>query len=142
MIYDLVSKRGYFFLISAIAIVPGLISLVLPGGLRPGIDFTAGSILTVRFESPPAQSDVRQAMANLGHPEAVVQTSDDNTFIVRTMQPEAETPADAGSGQQPSERQRIEDELTKRFGSLTVLSFDQVSPIIATEIVRNSVLAV
>src|SRR5207253_8622992 len=32
--------------------------------------------------------------------------------------------------------------LRERFGSVTILSFDQVSPIIAAEIVRNSIIAV
>ena len=46
---DIVRHRHLYFLISAVLIIPGLISLLLPGGLRPGIDFTSGSILTVRF---------------------------------------------------------------------------------------------
>ena len=49
---DFVSKRHLFFLISALAILPGLVSLLLPGGLHPGIDFTSGSILTLRFARP------------------------------------------------------------------------------------------
>ncbi len=142
MIFDLVSKRYTFFAISALAILPGLISLLLPGGLRPGIDFTSGSILTIRFDRDVDQASVRQAFGDMGHHEAVVQRADDGTFIIRTTPLAAETRTETGDVQEASERQRVENELTNRFGPLTVLSFDQVSPIVAAEIVKNSVLAV
>ena len=44
--FDFVGHRALFYLVSALIIVPGLISLVLPGGLRPGIDFTGGTVMT------------------------------------------------------------------------------------------------
>ncbi|MEA2638911.1 MAG: preprotein translocase subunit SecF [Chloroflexota bacterium] len=150
MIYDLVSKRYLFFAISLAIILPGLISLVLPGGLRPGIDFSSGSIMTVRFDQPVEQGALRDDFAALGHPEAIVQRSDENTYIIRTL-PLAGAEQQGAEGQDASqsaitasssERQKVEDGMRSRFGSLTVLSFDQVSPIVAQEIVNNSVLAV
>jgi preprotein translocase subunit SecF len=44
--------------------------------------------------------------------------------------------------QTAAERQRLQQALEERFGSMTVSSFDQVSPIIATETVRNATLSV
>ena len=85
MIYDLVSKRWIFFAISLAIILPGLISLVLPGGLRPGIDFSSGSIMTIRFDQPVDQTAVRDAFSALNHSEAIVQRSDENTYIIRTL---------------------------------------------------------
>ncbi|TME33812.1 MAG: protein translocase subunit SecF, partial [Chloroflexi bacterium] len=37
--FDFVRNRRMFYLLSAVFLVPGIISLVLPGGLNPGIDF-------------------------------------------------------------------------------------------------------
>ena len=142
MIYDLVGKRAWFFAISAIVILPGLISLLLPGGLRPGIDFTSGSIMTMRFEQPVDQQTLRNAYADLGHHEAIVQRADDGTYIVRTTPLGSEERDDAGGVTRASERQLVQDALTQRFGPVTVLSFDQVSPIVAAEVVRNAFLAV
>jgi preprotein translocase subunit SecF len=142
MMYDLVSKRYLFFLISLVIIVPGLVSLVLPGGLRPGIDFTSGSIMTLRFERSVDQGTLRQAFSEMGHPEAIVQRADDNTYIVRTL-PLADVQRDeSGDVAQASARQGVQTELSSRFGPLTVLSFDQVSPLVAAEIVQNSMLAI
>jgi len=142
MSLDLVSKRYIFFAISAAIIIPGLISLVLPGGLRPGIDFTSGSIMTFTFDQPVDQADLRTEYAELGHPEAVVQRADDNTFIVRTTPLEGEVRNEAGEVTQASARQRVEDALRAKFGSINVLSFDQISPMIAGETVRNAFVAV
>lgn len=138
---DFVSKRALFFLFSAIIIVPGIISLVLPGGLRPGIDFTSGSILTLRFAQPVEQGALRQAFAELGHGEAIVQRSED-VFLVRTFPLATEVRDAQGEIIQPSERQTIEQALARRFGGVEVLGFDSVSPIVAAEIVQRSVLAV
>ena len=142
MPWDLVGKRNWFLLISFLMLVPGLVSLVLPGGVRPGIDFTSGSIMVFRFERPVEQSSLRQAYAELGHDEAIIQRSDDGTYIVRTTSLAGEGRTETGELETASERQRIEQALSERFGPINVLSYDQVSPIIASEIVRNAVLAV
>src|SRR5919108_6685680 len=83
--FDFVRNRKLFYLLSALLIVPGVISLALPGGLNPGIDFTSGTIMTVQFQQPVDETHVRSAFAQLGHPEAIVQrSSGENTFVIRT----------------------------------------------------------
>lgn len=139
---DLVARRNLFYLLSALLIVPGLISLLLPGGLRPGIDFTSGTIMTVQFEQPVGQADLRDAFAEAGHPEAIVQGAGENTYIVRTL-PFEQAHGDVQTAEvTPSERQAVTDLLSSRFGSVEILSLDHVSPLIAAEIVRFSILAV
>ncbi len=140
--FDFVRNRRIFYLLSAALLVPGIISLVLPGGLHPGIDFTSGTIMTIQFDNPVEQDKLRQAFAQLGHNEAIVQqSSGPNTFIVRTrplVQAQQTASGDLGT----SERQQIEQALTDSFGPLQILNLDQVSPLIAEEIVRYAILAV
>jgi preprotein translocase subunit SecF len=139
---DLVARRKLFYVISALIALPGIISLLLPGGLRPGIDFTSGTIMTVRFDKVVAQGELRQAFADAGHPDAIVQGSGDNTYIIRTK-PFEQTHGNAETQEvTASERQKIADLLSSRFGSAEILSLDHVSPLIAAEIVRYSALAV
>src|SRR5262249_2963367 len=83
---------------------------------------------------------LRDAFVQLGHAEAIVQRSDANTFVIRTrplLQATANEQGDLGQ----SERQQIEQALTGRFGALQILNLDQVSPLIAEEIVRYAILA-
>ncbi len=139
--FDFVRNRKWFYLLSAILILPGAISLLLPGGLNPGIDFTSGTIMTIQFEQPVDQDRLRIAFAQLGHSEAIVQQSSENTFVVRTRpltQAEQGQSGDVGI----SERQVIEQKLSEQFGPLQILNLDQLSPLIAAEIVRYAILAV
>ncbi len=146
MMLDIVGKRYYFFLLSLLVLVPGVISLLLPGGLRPGIDFSSGSIMTVRFEQAVDQSALRSEFTTLGHPEAIVQktggSGEGATFLVRTYALKGEQKDASGKVTDVSERQKVEDALTQKFGKMDVLAFDSVSPIIAAEIVRNAIIAV
>ena len=101
--FDFVKNRKYFYLLSAIFLVPGIISLLLPGGLNPGIDFTSGTIMTIQFQDPVTADQVRDEMGQLGHPEAVVQQSGDNTFVVRTRalaQPQQTDTGEVSSSEQ------------------------------------------
>jgi preprotein translocase subunit SecF len=140
--FDFVRNRRIFYVLSAVLLIPGIISLALPGGLNPGIDFTSGTIMTIQFDNQVEQDKLRQAFAALGHNEAIIQQSSGvNTFIVRTrplLQAQQTAAGDLGT----SERQQIEQSLTASFGPLQILNLDQVSPLIAEEIVRYAILAV
>ena len=70
---DIVGKRRLFFLISAGVIAVSIVSLVIPPALNLGIEFTGGSTISVEFGIPVSESRLRDALNDLGHPEAVVQ---------------------------------------------------------------------
>ena len=138
---DFVGKRYLFFLISALFILPGVISMILPGGLHPGIDFTSGSILTITFPEAVDTGQLRSAMADIGHPEAIVQRSED-VYLVRTF-PLHEAQRDSeGNVTQPSERDQIQQALDQRFPGARIVGLELVSPLVAAEIVQKSILAV
>ena len=141
--YNIVGKRGWYFLVSALIILPGLISLIVPpggwatggSGLRPGIDFTSGSVLDITFERPVSQGQILDRMEALGHPEALIQRTGSRSVLVRTK-----VLAEA-SGSGKSERQLIEDDLTRNVAPIAAVNFDSTSPIVAQETVRNAIVA-
>ena len=49
---NLVKRRNMFYLISALLLVPGLISLMIPPRLRLGIEFTSGTTFSFRYAEP------------------------------------------------------------------------------------------
>ena len=63
--FDFVRNRRIFYVLSAVLLIPGIISLALPGGLNPGIDFTSGTIMTIQFDNQVEQDKLRQAFAAL-----------------------------------------------------------------------------
>ncbi|MEO8272508.1 MAG: protein translocase subunit SecF [Chloroflexota bacterium] len=77
--FDIVGKRNWFFLISLIVTIPGLIFILLTpltngaAGLKFSIDYTGGTEWSVRFEDPTVTADqVRLELATLGQEDAQV----------------------------------------------------------------------
>jgi preprotein translocase SecF subunit len=64
---NLVGNRKYYYALSIAIMVPGLLSLALPGErMRPGIEFTSGTTFTLRFQQPPAQAQLAQQLGTYG----------------------------------------------------------------------------
>ena len=151
---DIVGKRGWYFLFSALILLPGLISMMIPSGwfsldsgLKAGIDFTSGSVLNVTFEGPVSVKDAQARMDELGYPETLIQRVGDRSLFIRTKQLDSE---DSGGGPYTpgcitdglSERQCIQDDLESFIGPIEGVDFASVSPIVAKETVRNAFYAV
>jgi preprotein translocase subunit SecF len=81
--YDIVSKRYWYFALSALLILPGIV-FVLLGGLKPSIDFTGGTEWEGRYASAPSADEMRDALAELGHPDATVTALDGGYLRIRT----------------------------------------------------------
>jgi len=135
---DFVGKKQWFFLGSAIIIIIMIISLAV-FKLQPGIDFTGGTSMTINFtsqvelnESSQIQSQLRQEMAALGHPEAIIQFQENSRdFFVRMKFISLE------------EEDELEHNLTADFQRDVAISTTlEVSPTIAGTTVRNAGVAV
>ena len=83
---DLVGTRKWFFVFSGALVVASLVLLAIPPTLRPGIEFTAGTTTLVRFEREVDQAALRAAYADLGHPEARIQSTGPREYLIRTSE--------------------------------------------------------
>ena len=81
--FDIVGKRRWYFLFSALITIPGLVFIVL-GGLKPSVDFTGGTVWQVRYADDPTPAQVQAALVELGHPEATVRLLSDGYLEIRT----------------------------------------------------------
>ncbi|MCJ7510237.1 MAG: protein translocase subunit SecD [Dehalococcoidia bacterium] len=139
---DFVHRRGWYYLLSLAILVPGVVSLLIPPALRPGIEFSAGTSMTVRFEQSVAAEDLRSAMADIGHSEARVQSTSEGDFIIRMGELAGVANVPPVGPSMPSERETIETALGDRFGAFTVRDFASVSGVVSKEIGRNAAIAV
>ncbi len=136
---NFVGKRRWFLLFSMALILIGIASMLVPPGFRIGTEFTSGSALTVTFVEPVPQDQVRNVMAEMGHPQAVIQRVGDRGFLVRTRTLEE---ADSSAGaESTSERKRIEDRLGE-IQEIETTELFAVSPVVARETVRNAAIAI
>lgn len=148
---DFVGKRPLFYVISLLFILPGIISIALPDGLRRGIEFSSGTNFAVAFQEPVSQDELRQALIELGHPEARIQQTTEGRLLVRTDLIAGAGDAPAFGPAAPSEREDLEAALEDRFGPLVdsdgnptgrFLEFSSVSPSVSSDITRNAAFAV
>jgi preprotein translocase subunit SecF len=132
----LVRRRYLYFAISALVIIPGIVSMVIStvhygSPIRLSIDFTSGSYLEVAFDRPVQAEDVRAVFVEHGLEVASVQlTSDDQAAIVRSEVMDAAT------------KDAVVSALAERLGSVTERRFDSVGPSISREVTRNAFYAV
>jgi len=138
---NIVKLRKWFFALSALFIIPGIISLIIPGGFKLGIDFSSGSVATYSFTNNVSEKDVRTAVENIGHPEAIIQKIDEKTVLIRSKLLK-EASIDAQGVRIESEKKLLEDTLITKFGDLVSTQYDATHPIIASETVRNAAIAV
>jgi len=89
-VFDIVGKRNWFFLFSAIVTIPGLIFILLTpltngaAGLKFSIDYTGGTEWSIRFEDPNvAAVEVREVLAGLGQEDATVTRTGRGFFDIR-----------------------------------------------------------
>lgn len=128
---DLVGKRNIWFLVSLVLLVPGILSLIFYG-LNLGIDFTGGTSWEIQLNQEVTSTEVRDVLADNGFGDAVVQTSDDNTVLIRMAELEESSPL----------KSAISDELQSKFGDFEELSFTTVGPSVGTQIRNRSIYAV
>lgn len=128
---DLVGKRYYWFLLSLLVIVPGLVSLMLHG-LNLSIDFTGGTLWELQMSRPVQPGEVRDVLATHGYPDSIVQTSQDNVVLIRMKELKEGSP----------EKAELAAALRERFGDFTELRIESVGPTLGTAIRNRAVIAV
>src|ERR1700751_4367437 len=62
--YDFLGKKWPFIIASLVLTVAGFASIAMKGGLKYGIDFRSGALMTVQFAYPPPLENIRSAMKN------------------------------------------------------------------------------
>ncbi len=132
--FNLTSKRFRFFLISGAVILLGIIFLSI-GGLQLGNEFKSGSQLRISFdEQPVSQTELRGALSELGYGSATVQSeitaSGQGDYLIRTREISGD------------DKVQLVADLGAKFGAITELEFNNVSPEVATETGRNAIIAV
>ncbi len=130
--WNIVQKRYWYFGLSALVLLPGIVALLL-WGLNLAIDFTGGALLELRFEQaqqPPLPGEVTARLEQLGYTGAIVQTTEENTVLIRLREITNE------------EKNQIEAALEEVYGPATELRFESVGPVVGREVTQRAIIAV
>ena len=133
----LASRRKTWYLISLIAIVPGVISLIL-FGLHLGIDFTGGTLWELDFERAVTTEEVRTVLEQNGFEDPVVQLArdddgnDDQVAIIRIKELRESSELKAA----------IENDFGSTVAPFTELQIATVGSSVGNEIRNRAIVAV
>ena len=130
--FNILGRRYLFFGISLLIILPGLL-LAIFYGMNLSVDFTGGTLIEVSFDSgsSPLPAEIVTIYNNFGVTDVQVQTTGDNTIVVRSSFLE-----DSARSEIMTE---IEDQLND---SITIIRIDSVGPTIGQEVTLRAALAV
>src|SRR5438046_2581353 len=132
---DWLGKRKLYLAISGTVMLLGLISLLVKGGFRYGVDFKGGTIVQVRFHQKPDIEKIRQLLRENGAPDSQPQERVGTNEIIIEFQGAKEEDASAG-------RSVIINALNKGFqGQFDVLSATSIGPKVGDDLKRQAVLA-
>lgn len=125
---DLMGKKWWFFILSGIVILPGIISLAF-FGLNLGVDFTGGALLEYKFESAVDKNSLSRDFFQAGIEVSSIVPSGPSSYIVKTK---------PISEQKIIEVKKI---LTGSFGKVEELRVENVGPTIGVETTRNAFIS-
>jgi preprotein translocase subunit SecF len=135
---DFVGKIKYALILSWVLIGIGLVSMLLKGGLKYGIDFQGGTLFQIKFAKQVTAGDIRQALKEIGVEAGSVQnfgSEGENEYLINieTMVPDLE---------QFSETER--EQLVKKFGkdSFEMRRTEIVGPKVGKDLRQRALMAV
>lgn len=127
--FNIIEKRAIFFIISAVVIIAGIVGLVVNGGLNTDIDFTGGTEMYVDLNADFNENAIRDALKGVVE-VSTVQKAGDKEASIRTKELSSE------------ERIKVTEALEKAFDGAKVLSVDNVSATVGSELWTNAAISI
>jgi preprotein translocase subunit SecF len=134
---NFVGMRKFAYIFSSVLILISIASLVVHKGPKYGIDFTGGTLIQVKFNSPVKIEDIKSAVHETGFGDSSVQSFGDkhnNEFLIRT-----DSPKETGR----SFSENLQKNLTDSTGiKVEIRRFEMVGPQVGKDLQEKALLAI
>lgn len=134
MKFDIIGKRKWWFLLSALLVIPGLLSIAIQG-FNLGIDFTGGTLLDLNFSRPVTVMEVRESLKDYQLEGSTIQLAStqqtdaaQNVFIRSRVLSE-------------DERRAVLVGMEKKVGSFEVHRIEKVGAVMGSELTMKAIWA-
>jgi preprotein translocase subunit SecF len=124
---NLLKYYKYLFAISGIILIFGIASLAIYG-LRLGIDFKGGTISELQFKQSYDVAKVRDGLREAGISQFQLQTSDNNTIILKT------------EALDNDKRVSVYDKIKAQAGDFTELRLDTIGPVVGQQLRQSALI--
>lgn len=132
--FDFIGKRYWWFALSALIMLPGIISMAIQG-FNLGIDFTGGTLLDLKFAQPVSVAQVRDVLKDYHLEGSTIQlatgtqTETANSVFIRTHVLDE------------SERTTVLAALKQKLGTYELLRIEKVGAVIGSELTKQAIIA-
>lgn len=133
---NLMQKRGLWFVISILAMLPGVIYMIMALAtgkpiLPLSIDYTGGTVWELRFTNPVAPADVRKIFVDAGYSDTIsYNVADDKTVEIKLKTIDND------------QKQDLLNKINTQFGASEELAYRSVGPSIGSEVSQSAFIAV
>lgn len=127
---SIIPNRRIWFIFSGTLIVVSLVALGI-WGLKPGIDFTGGSLLELRFTDELPEAAELRALLEESQLQALALQPSGSKQIVLRFAPVSEP-----------EHQQILEAIRARYGAVEEVRFNSIGPAVGRELFRKTIIAV
>jgi preprotein translocase subunit SecF len=124
----IVANRKIFYVFSSVLVIGSIVALAA-FGLKQGIDFTGGSMLSARFEKRPTPVEAEQTLSTLNLGGITIQPVGDTDMNFRMTSLDEET------------HQKVLTTLRGSYGTTTELEFNSIGPSVGQELRQKSLSA-
>jgi preprotein translocase subunit SecF len=131
--FSIIGRRKVWYILSAILILPGIISLFI-WRLNVGIDFKGGTSEQIDFTNRPSIEVIREDLNELRIAGLTVQTTGDNGVIIRYPNEEGSQARNTGN--------EIIKKLQKSFPDAKETSFENIGGTVASSTTKKAATAV
>ena len=134
MKFNFIKRRYWWYILSALMILPGLISIAMQG-FNLGIDFTGGSLLDLKFERPVAVAEVREVLKKYDLESSTIQLAStgqadtSSNLLIRTHVLDED------------ERRTVLNGLQQQLGKFDILRIEKVGAVVGEELTRQGILS-
>jgi preprotein translocase subunit SecF len=127
MMFDFIGKRRYWFAFSGLLLFLAAGAFVFNGfvhgkAMNFGIDFTGGTMITLRFPDKITVKEVREVLVKYNLEKSMIQRSGEKDVFIRSSPMESDL------------RMKIVEDLKQKYGEVELLEVDTVGPVIGKEL--------
>ncbi len=126
--FNFVRNRRMAYIISAIVILIGLISILFQG-FNLGIDFAGGTLIQIRFDKSVSTTEVRDILSEFNLSQSTIQNLSENEFVIRTEKID------------PERIKGILSALRENLTDLEILRVETVGPVIGENLKKLALYA-
>jgi preprotein translocase subunit SecF len=134
---DFIGLRKYFYSLSIVLMLTGIVSIIAHKGLYFGIDFKGGTAMIIRFEKDVTTAPIREALTPIGLGNSEIKTLDvKNEFLIYMEQQKGASASELVK--------KVEARLTEAMpdAPYAVRQVESVGPKVGKELRKGALIAV